>query len=522
MKKLTIFLIFGLLIISSSCKDDIDDLFFNPDKATETKIEYLFAGAITQNGAGLRIGYNPSAYYLILQGIGPWSQIVANDANDAKMMDLVSNAISGSWNAYYTGFMAKVSEMEIIYEELSAEEQANYDIYMHIIKVVQANATSKITDLYGDMPYSEAFSSRKSPQILFPKFDSQQVIYTSVLADLEAASAFLSTFSLNDSSPHGALASQDLLNHGDIDKWLNFSNSLRLRIALRISDADPDLAIKTIKAVENSPLVLTNADNILFNVTGSDKLNTRTGEASGNYIARAFNDRQNRTFAGEVLVNLMNDANDPRRPYYLTKTEDPEKADYIGVPSSPDQIAPISNDVIKENYSKISEELVLDNLYLPGIVITASEVNFLLAEAAMKGFGGGNAEDFYNTALRTSVTFYYEMVSTNPDASPDAPVVAEVDDFVNNSSFAYDGTIEQLATQRWIHFGVNQANEAYASYRRLDFPVLQENIPEGGGAALVTPTRVTIPDSEKTRNEENYATVKANDTPNNKVWWDKN
>ena len=520
MKKSIIFLIFGLLIISTSCKDDIDDLFLNPDKATETKIEYLFTGAITNYGAGLRVGYNPSAYYLILQGIGPWSQIVANDANDAKMMDLVNNAISGSWNAYYVGFMPKVSEMEIVYEGLSVQEQADYDIYMNIIKVVQANATSKITDLYGDMPYSEAFASRKDPQILFPKFDSQQAIYTSVLADLEAASAFLSTFSLNDSSPHKALASQDLLNGGDIDKWLKLSNSLRLRIAMRISDADPDLAMKTVKAVENSPLVLTNADNIFFNVTGSDKLNTRTGAGGGNYIARAFNDRQNRTFAGEILVNLMNDANDPRRPYYLTKTDG--SGEYVGVPSSPDKIAPISNDITKENYSKISEELVLDNLYHPGIVITAAEVNFLLAEAAMKGFGGGSAEIFYNTALRVSVDFYYHIVSLNPDANPAAPVVAEVDDFINNSTFAYDGSIEQLATQRWIYFGVIQANEAYASYRRFDFPVLQENIPEGGGAALVIPTRVTIPDAEKTRNEDNYEAVKGNDTPNHKVWWDKN
>lgn len=518
MKKSIILLLFGLLITVSSCKDEIDELFLNPDGSTTAKIEYLFSGALTQNGAGLRVGYNPSGYYLILQGIGPWTQVVANDANDAKMMVLVSNAINNSWGAYYVGFMSKVAEMQILYDELPEEFQGNYDIYMNLIKIVAANGTSKITDLYGDVPYSEAFRSRSSETVLFPKFDNQQEIYTAILADLKAASSFLSSFTLNDSGVHQALATQDLLNHGDIDKWLKLSNSLRLRFAMRISDADPSLAAETVSEVANSPLVMTNEDNIFVDAASPNGLNTRTGEGGQNFIARSFNDRQNRTFAGEMMVELMNEANDPRRAYYLTKNLD---GNYVGVPSSPADIAPISNDIISDNYSKISEEMVLDNLYHPGIVITAAEVNFLLAEAAMKGMGG-DAKTFYDAALRLSVDFYYDMVVLNPSASPVAPVVAEVDDFVNNSTFAYDGTIEQLATQKWIYFGVIQAHEAYVDYRRFDFPILQENIPEGGGSPLVIPTRVTIPDSEKTRNEENYQAVKANDTPNNKVWWDVN
>lgn len=518
MKK-SIILLFGLLIATSSCKEEIDELFLNPDGSTTTKIEYLFSGALTQNGAGLRVGYNPSGYYLILQGIGPWTQVVANDANDAKMMDLVSNAINNSWGAYYVGFMSKVAEMQILYDELPDEDRANYDVYMHLIKIVAANGTSKITDLYGDVPYSEAFRSRAPEQVLFPKFDNQQAIYTAILADLKAASAFLSSFTLNDSSEHKALATQDLLNHGDIDKWLKLSNSLRLRFAMRISDADASLASATVSEVANAPLVLTNADNIFVDAASPNGLNTRTGADGQNFIGRAFNDRQNRTFAGELMVDLMNAANDPRRAYYFTKNADDE---YVGVPSSPADIAPISQDINIDNYSKISEEMVLDNLYHPGIVITAAEVYFLLAEAAMKGFDGGDANTYYDTALRLSVDFYYDMVALNPDANPAMPVAAEVDDFINNSTFAYDGTMEQLATQKWIYLGVIQAHEAYADYRRFDFPTLQENIPEGGGAALVVPTRVTIPDSEKVRNEENYQAVKANDTPYNKVWWDVN
>jgi len=518
MKKI-ILILFGLSIVLSSCKEDVDALFLNPDAATDAKIEYLFTGAITEVGAHLRTGYNPSGYYLILEGIGPWTQVVANNENDSNMMKLPSNAISGSWNAFYKDFMSKIAEIEILYEGLSPDEQADYEIYLVLSKVLKAHAASKTTDLYGDIPYSEAFSSRKVPQIIFPKFDSQKDLYTSVLADLKEAAAFLSSFSYNGSKVHNSLMVQDLLNYGDIDKWLRFTNSLRLRIALRISDADAALASTTVSEVQNSPLVLTNDQNILFEIRGSDRLNTRTGEGGGHFIARAFNDRPDRTYAGQVMVEEMNAANDPRRPYYFTTNLN---GDYVGVPSSPDLIAPISNDINEDNYSKINNELILDNLRLPGIAITASEVNFLLAEAAMKGLGSGVAKDYYDTALRQSVEFYYLMVKTNPEASPAAPNTADVNNLVNNSTFTYNGTIQQLAMQKWIHLGVLQVNEVYADYRRLDFNFLQVNTPEGGGAPLEVPTRITIPDAEKTRNEENYLAVKPNDTPYSKVWWDKN
>ena len=522
MKKSTIIYLLGLLIIISSCKDEIDELFLNPDKSTTAKIEYLFSGALIQSGAGLRVGYNPSGYYLLLQGLGPWTQVVANDANDAKMMDLINNAISGSWNAYYIAFMSKVAEMQILYDELPDNQKSDYDVFMNMIKIVKVHGTSKITDLYGDMPYFDAFNSRDvNNQIVFPKFDSQKDIYTALLTDLKEASEYLSSFTPNSSLLHGSIPSQDLLNHGDIDKWVRFANSLRLRIAMRIIDADPVLAATTVGEVQNLPLVLTNTHNILVDAASPNGLNTRDGADGQNFIGRAFQDRQNRTFAGELMIDLMNTANDPRMPYYFQTNE---LGNYVGVPSSPDILEPIRQDIIDANYSKINENLILDNLYHPGIVITSAEVNFLLAEAAMKGIGTGSAEVFYNTALKESVEFYYQMIALNTNTSPApvAPDMTVVDNFIATSSFAYNGTIEQLATQKWIHFGIMQANEAYADYRKFDFPVLQANIPSSGGAALVTPTRVTIPDNEKVRNEENYAVVKANDTPYSKVWWDIN
>ncbi|MEN8187826.1 MAG: SusD/RagB family nutrient-binding outer membrane lipoprotein [Bacteroidota bacterium] len=515
MKKIITIVLFGFIIILSSCKDEIDELFLNPDGATDTKIEYLFADAMKQRGAFLRMGYNPQGYYLILQGIAPWIQLAGNEANDSKMMDVIANMSSNSWNQYYKNFLSKVVEMEILYEALPDEEKGDYDVYMNMIKVVRAVATSKMTDLYGDIPYSEAGQARRVGGSIYPKYDSQQSIYTSILADLKETSAFFSSFSPNESLPHSKLSTQDLLNGGDASKWLRLSNSLRLRFAMRILDADPSLATTTVNEVANADLVTTNALNIYELAKDPDGLNHRGGD--GRLFGRAFNDRESRTWAPELMVNMMNEANDPRRLYCFNQTT---AGEYKGTPSSPDEIALVQNDFNTDNYSYINTDLILDNLYLPGIVFTSSEVHFLLAEAAMKGIISDDPKMHYDTALEQSVEFYHDLISFNTEASYDAPLSTDIDNLVNASTFTYDGTMEQLATQKWIHLGINQPNEAYATWRRHDLPVLQDNISEG--SPLVIPVKITIPSTEKNLNEENYNAVKADDTPDTKVWWDIN
>lgn len=515
MKKIFILTILAASFCMSSCTKELDALFLNPDGSTETKIEYLFTRALTEQGAGMRIGYNPSGYYLVLRTLSPWLQLAGADGNDSEMMTAVANTINNSWGSFYTGFAPKVTEMKIQYDLLPDEEKADYDIYMHLIRVVNANATMKMTDLYGDIPYSEAFQARVGEQLFFPKYDTQLDIYKSLLADLKEVDTFLSTFTLNGSLVHNTLATQDILNDGDITKWRRFANSLRLRAAMRLSDADRSLAESTIQDImsSNAPLSLTNVDNILVNAEAPDGLNIVGG--GGILFGRAIEDSPNLVWAPEHMLDLMNGANDPRMSYMWVPNNG---GDYVGLPSSPDTQGTITID--RDNYAYINEELMRNNELLPGFVITAAEVNFLLAEAVMEGFISGTAKDYYDTALRESINFYWEILNLEGDSGATAPDTAEVDAFVDASTATFNNTKEQLGTQKWIHFGLFQPREAYASYRRLDFPVLPVN--EANGTALVVPVRITIPDNDKVVNEENYNAVKAQDTPNTKVGWDIN
>lgn len=510
-----IFMLAPIFLILGSCEESLDDLFQNPDKSTTTKIEYLMTDAMINAGSGLRIGYSPSGFYLVLQHIGPWTQLNGVDGNDAKMMDVTSNAISGLWDKYYTNFMPRLKEMELVYATLSEQEQADYAVYLTIAKILRAHATAKIADLYGDMPYSEAFTARTSEPDLFPKFDSQESVYKSIIADLKDASEELKATTLDPDNvrAHEVLSSQDVLLGADLLQWQKFANSLRLRLAMRISEVDNSFAQSVTQEILGGSLLLveTNNDNILLDAAGPDGLNLVGG--SGGKLGRAFEDLGDRTYAPKLMVDLMNAANDPRREAHFQATT---LDAYVGVPSSPDDQAGL--DINSDDFSLINEELIRNNEYLPGIALTASEVRFLKAEAILKGYVSGDAEAEYNAGLRESVDFYYYLINLDSDFTLAYPDAALVDDFVNISTAKYDGTLEQIYTQKWMHFGINQPNEAYAEQRRTEFPALPDDMT--GGSKLERTTRILYPSTEILNNAESYEAVRSKDTSTTKVWWD--
>src|SRR2546430_8374945 len=127
-------------------------------------------------------------------------------------------------------------EIRVIYDALPQDQKASYEVYLHLGKIVNAFATARTTDLWGDMPYSEAFTARQTTgRNLFPKFDTQESVYDAILKDLNDASDGLRTLAV----VHPALAKQDLLLKGDVLGWRRFANSVRLRLAMRLSGAAP-------------------------------------------------------------------------------------------------------------------------------------------------------------------------------------------------------------------------------------------------------------------------------------------
>jgi hypothetical protein len=231
--------------------------------------------------------------------------------------------------------------------------------------------------------------------------------------------------------------------------------------------------------------------------------------------------------APDYLLNtVMKPVNDPRIPVLFDKYGRTEgdlfipNADYNGLPvlSNAEQ-----QQVNLGRYAILDSSTFLFNSKLPGIVITASEVNFLKAEA-WERWGGGDARLAYETAVRQSIAFYYYLNSLNNTIRMPLtpPATAAIDTFLQSDQMKYAGTVnEKLARiwiQKWAHFGFLQSVQSWAEFRRTKYPVLQF-YPSTLPGYEWPPSRLVYPSSETSYNT-NYASVRDKDVRTGKIFWD--
>jgi hypothetical protein len=219
------------------------------------------------------------------------------------------------------------------------------------------------------------------------------------------------------------------------------------------------------------------------------------------------------------MLDMMVSANDPRLAIVFDTLFDSDSATprYIGLPSSPDDQPTTTIDSTR--FSRLNSLMFRRNNRFPGYVMTAAEVAFLESEARMRGWATGDPKAAYDDALRLSIDMYYATYNRNSKATPvTPPSPATVNAFINDSLVAYDGTLERIATQKWIHLGIVQPYEAWAELRRTDYPALPPD--RLGGRLLERTVRIVYPSTEITNNRQSYEAVRAKDTPTTRVWWD--
>lgn len=493
-----------LLLATAACGDSYEDLFLDPDRSTSANIEFLFTQVLT--GAELQIGYW-EGYYRIYRNISRWGQLTGT-VNDEHMMREDATRWGDYWRAYFTDRSMWYREMGVIHESMPEEDRSEYEVYLHLAKIIHAYQTSRMTDLWGDMPYTEAFTARdaEDQRNLTPVYDSQEAIYDVILQDLKDAADALRDPGL---VAHGALATQDLFLDGDLDQWQRFANSLRLRLAMRLSEVAPDEAQAVVQEIlaGGYPLVESNAENIVWQTLDEEG---RGGDDRG----RATRESGQQTYAPKIMLDMMLAAEDPRIPVLFAP--DSATGQYIGLPSSPDaQPANIS----RNQFAHLNPTLFESHPTYPGVLFTAAEVSFLMAEIYQRGWAAGDAGAAHASGLEQSVEFYYDLYNSNTSADDwDYPEAAAVNAFVTSSPASYDGTLDKIAEQRWIHLGVNQPYEAWSEQRRLNVPNLP--VDRFGGRVLERTVRLLYPSSEAANNRANWEALRDKDTPSTPVWWD--
>ena len=397
--------------------------------------------------------------------------------------------------------LIRPARMEIYWTDFYADELMDIQTVLHKgVESGDANVEAVgriwktwifhiVTDLWGDVPYSEAHYGADNTT---PAYDRQADIYAGMLADLTTAAGMLQN---PDASDFGG---GDLIYGSDFEAWRRFANSLRMRLAMRLSEVDAATARAEFAAAYAAGGFQSNADNATLNWPGSPYENPF-------YENRVIDARDDHGISATLLDTLVSLA-DPRLPLYAEPAA--SDGEYRGHHNGM-QTIPVGTSL--DDFSRIGDFWRFDGAATPTMIMSYAEVLFLQAEAAWRGWTAGAPATLYSEAIRASMNQY----------DPVGPSDTEIDDYLAQPVVAYDGTLEQILLQKWIALWMN-GPEAWSDNRRTDLPAL---VPGPDMFLSRIPVRLMYPDTEQSLNLTNLNAALAQQgmtsidlvTP---VWWD--
>jgi hypothetical protein len=522
-------LVLGLTF--SSCKKSLEDQFNNPELTSKTSLPTLLTAML--NNDRVRPAYWNQRTYLM-----PHAAVYAQTASfdNGNLVYQQNNNYTGNyWSDFYypagngSGPMAIYRTMEKTFNELSAEDKASQQVFMQAAKIVLYDQASKMVDAWGDIPFSEAGSLETSNTIKDPKFDDAKTLYATFISGLNDAATFFKTATL-PANVSASFTKQDILLTGSLDKWRRYANSIRLRLLMRESYVDEATSRTAVTAMLASPAeypLIDGSGNASYSPANTDVL-LQPLTTNTNTPMSALTEINSYSAPDYMLNKVMLPANDPRIPIMFDKFGRTVSGKFVPNPTykaMPNTLTGEQQTTERVNYAIIDSTTFLNNSKIPGIVITAPEVNFLKAEALERWGSTVEAQTAYNTAVSQSVSFYYYLYNISPVAVPtSAPSSAVISTFLAAPNVVYAGTQTQklanIWTQKWVHFGLLQSDQAWSEYRRTNYPQLTV-VPQTSPLFTLPPNRLIYPSIETGYNT-NYQAVKAKDTRTNKIFWDVN
>jgi hypothetical protein len=472
-----------LLITAAGCKKGFLDVNTSPNSPTDVPPSVLLP--TTTVGLGFMNANELGRVTSILV------QHVAGTQNNPLNQDvyILEGFYENQWNTEL--FNGILNDLEIIIDKTEQTSPA----YSGIAKLQKAYAFSVITDLWGDVPYSQAAQGLEFEK---PRFDKQEDIYQGNpalgitglidlakqgLADLNKTSVTVPT-------------TDDLVYGGDLAKWKRMGNTLLLKLAIQLTNVNPTLAKSTIDAVITGNNYI-NANNLDFEVPFGKEI----GNQNPIYV---FNNVQRTSdmVLSTRFLNLMVSMNDTVRLGKLFTRPTGVYRTYENGATTP--APPVAT------RSRYNTYLTGTSGEAPIRLLTNFQSQFILAEAALILGTAGNADSLYKAGIRAHM-------------SKIGMTTAEIDTFFANNENIVDltGTTEekrkQIITQKYIAF-VGNGIEAYNDFRRTGYPPLAVSLNAQGDDPTVIPKRLPYPSSESFRNPN---TPNPRPLSNVKVWWAK-
>jgi hypothetical protein len=475
--------------ILSSCTKDFKETNTDPNRLPETRPELLLESAVysvvqANQGRALRLTHEMMQVHVTVINSDEIHRFIIRPSESDPM-----------WNNWYLQLTNFRNMYEASQELVKLPNQTYYASYMGIARIMECWVFSLLTDTYGNVPFNDALKGR-SDDLYQPTFDSQQLIYDSLFKRLEEANTLLA----QAQAIPAALTARDPLFAGDVARWRKFGNSLYLRLLLRASGRPEANAAQKIKEMLQTspatyPIMASNAESAIVKFTTTAP------------FVSAFNTYRDYDFNGDnglsqFFINTLNLWEDPRR----TKWAATVGSNYEGIPSGY---------ASGQQPERLSYYLAaLKNEPLLGNILNYPEVQFMLAEAALKGYiTTATAKSYYENGVNNAITLWGLTVPAGHLAKPGvAWVDAETD----------AQKLEKIITQKYFTFFFTDF-QSWFEHRRTGYP----SLPVGAGVQnnKTMPTRLVYPTSVQSLNRKNYdAAVQAMGGDNMliKTWWDVN
>ena len=467
------------LLFASGCTKDFEEINTNPNAPNSVQPNLLLRQMTYDFGEEM-------SYEGFVAGDLLSQHRTAIDFNLFDRHALKSPQLGGNpWPVFYVN----LRDNEILLNQ--SQTVQTYAVYEGPSLILKAYMAAGLTDLFGDVPYSEAFNGVHG--IVTPKYDKQEDIYLAdggILDNLDKGIA-----AINNYSDVIALEG-DILFNGNLDAWVKFANSLKIKALLRIS-AKVDVSAQLQAIYSSGNYMQGNTENAIFNFTNTDPNRFR--------LAKLRIGDFNNFVLSETMEDILKDLNDDRIGVLFRPFQNSTSGEFNGLINGIDA----SNTSIElADYSLAGTIFREDTSTLDANFLTAWETYFNLAEAAQRGLIMADARTLYEAGVTLAFEYWNTPLPSDYLTGP--------------AAFDAAGTtpIQQIVTQKWIANIIN-GYEGWVEYRRTGFPMLRPVAASLNNGLI--PIRMPYPAEEQALNAENYNEA-SNNTDGNSinfpVWWD--
>ena len=500
------------LALFSCSKQAFDEKYYNPSKTTLVTPDKMMTGTFM---AGRDYTFN--AYWRMYTWdnyFGKLAQTIGFGVQSGTMYFVNDGYASDRWGNFYK-LLTQYRVAKKVWEEEDENLQKVDRIFIALTEVFLYDHLSQMLDIWGPIPFTKAgyLGLTSDMADAYAAYDSDVDLYKMMLSELDKLYSEISNIKETLPEVKTVLKKQDFINGGDLDKWLAYANGLRLRLGVHVAangsltgegKAAVTSAAKRALPTDWASSIKVNSDYDGFNYWE----NFRDGYKDINNVAN------------QEMIDAMQvtGENDPRLPIiYIPNEAGDYFGEFITETTEEQNEHNTYNEYEERYYAHLNGATFTYNNLMKSPVLTAAEAYFLLAEAYQQGYASGNAKEAFVKGVIASTEQYFNQ-NVNSDQTKgsnsqyfkkfteaDIPSDAEVEAYANKVWDKYSDKMEAIMTQKWLHFGIMQATQAWTDIRRTGYPKL--DYPTDNGASVIVkniPQRVKYPNSELTNNRANY------------------